>query len=63
MKTTRIMTTLAILAACGGIFGAGGAYASEPDNAWLMQAPIGQQGAPSTVVEGDSSPLNAAVEP
>ena len=42
MKTTRIMTTLAILAACGGLFGAGGAYASEPDNAWLMQAPIGQ---------------------
>lgn len=63
MKATRLITALALLAAAGGMLGATGAYAGEPDNAWLMQSSIGQQGSPSPAVEGDSSPLNAAVEP
>lgn len=63
MKATRLISALALLAASGGLLGASGAYAAEPDNAWLMQSSIGQTGSPTPVVEGDSSPLNAAVEP
>jgi hypothetical protein len=63
MKATRLISALALLAAAGGLLGTSGAYAGEPDNAWLMQSPIGQAGSPSPAVDGDSSPLNAAVEP
>jgi len=53
MKITRLITAIAILAGTSGAYAAGAA-----DNAWLVQAPAGQQpSAPAPTSASTPAPL------